>query len=135
MQHAEFGKTTAIHMFVRRSNPGAMPALLALVLAACSQAVPLAEDIEPVDADPEQATRTVAPERQGPWRMQCFVEDELVLDLPEVYRVQRETRAGGHVYVTPDGTVIRGRITAGANCVWLAAGDDPPIPDQRPGKE
>ncbi len=64
--------------------------------------------------------------------MQCYVEDELVLDVPEVYRVDRQTRAGGKVYVTADGTVIRGRITAGANCIWLSLADKPPLPEKRP---
>lgn len=71
---------------------------------------------------------------EGPWHMQCFVEDEIVLDVPEVYRTRRATQHGSWIYVTADGTVVKGRITAGANCVWLREPEGPPIPDPRPGE-
>ncbi|MEM1400296.1 MAG: hypothetical protein AAGF58_10460, partial [Pseudomonadota bacterium] len=117
----------------RRSARRLAGAVLAMIGAHCLTSCMTAETepSEPPDrskesqaAAPANAAESAANPRVGPWQMQCFVDDELVLDLPEVYRTERQTRAGGWVYTTPDGTVIRGRITAGANCVWSRVEED-----------
>lgn len=71
-------------------------------------------------------------EREGPWQVRCFVDDALVLDIPEVYRTRRGGPLASWKYITADGTVVRGRITSGANCVWQRIKKPPPVLEQSP---
>ena len=120
-------------------SPASFPLALTLLLTSACAAPGATEQ------DAAQTASVAAPDARaggtdqaplvGPWRMQCFIEDELVLDVPEVYRTRRPGRRGGWIYVTADGTVVRGRIAAGASCVWTRLSDDPPVPSARSAGE
>ena len=58
--------------------------------------------------------------RDGPWRVVCVKEDEVVFEHDDIYRVLRVdgTAPGIAGYETGDGITFRGRMGEAVNCIW-----------------
>ena len=101
-----------------------------LSLVACSGGVP---DSGSAGTIPEPAGATAAAgdrPREGPWRVLCFQDEELVFEHNQIYRVWHpEARPPHWAYETPDGLRFRGRMGTDLNCVWRRPqGQRPPPP-------
>ena len=100
--------------------PGLLP-WIALILAACAEPAP--------KADPEdQIVR-----REGPLRVTCLRDDEVVFEHDRIYRVIRSDSRGPGVatYETDTGIPFRGRMGEAVVCMWepsFQAGGPAPEP-------
>lgn len=57
--------------------------------------------------------------RQGPMRVTCYKDEEVVFEHGTIYRVFRPYgEDAGWSYETGDGLKFRGRIGENVNCVW-----------------
>lgn len=57
--------------------------------------------------------------RQGPFRVTCFHDNEIVFEHDHIYRVwQPHAQPPQWAYETADGVRFRGRMGTGLNCIW-----------------
>ncbi len=57
--------------------------------------------------------------RQGPFRVTCFHDNEIVFEHDRIYRVwQPQAQPPQWAYETADGVRFRGRMGTGINCIW-----------------
>ena len=96
-----------------------------LVLAACNASVTDLHPTENVPTVGDAAASTNGrlqveePLVDGPWRVECFQDEELVFEHNRIYRVWHpEARPPHWAYETPDGLRFRGRMGTDLNCVW-----------------
>jgi hypothetical protein len=77
---------------------------------------------ETSEGEGEAAPAATAPAerpREGPWRVECWQDEQLVFEHDRIYRVWHpEGRPPHWAYETPDGLRFRGRMGTGINCVW-----------------
>ena len=106
---------------------GSRSAILAtaLALAACNTSAPDPQPTEnaPTTADGAASTndrqQVEEPLVDGPWRVECFQDEELVFEHNRIYRVWHpEARPPHWAYETPDGLRFRGRMGTDLNCNW-----------------
>ena len=70
-------------------------------------------------ADPPEGAATAAAVRQGPLRVTCYRDEQVVFEHGTIYRVYRpDGDDAGWSYETGDGLKFRGRIGENVNCVW-----------------
>lgn len=88
-------------------------AVAAILPAACAAPPPA-----PPAGPPETAAAEERP-REGPWRVECFQDEELVFEHDRIYRVwQARARPPHWAWETDDGLRFRGRMGADLTCVW-----------------
>lgn len=98
-----------------------LPALGALNLpeepaAPAAPPPPQAEGTPP----PVQIVAPVQRVRQGPWRVVCYQEGEVVFEHNSIYRVWLADHVPPQwAYETVDGIRFRGRIGSDVNCQWI----------------
>lgn len=102
---------------------GLVAAIAGCTLAGCTTGAAQDPVMEPAAAVPVPAAvmepdsvETPAPDV---WKITCFRDDSVVLEIPRVYRIYRIVDGYGMwVYETPEGVRVQGRMGKGLTCAY-----------------
>jgi|GEM_PF-2107235 len=103
-----------------RAGPDAPPVPVATAMAAMPDAAEAQAAAPAGPAGTAPGTDAPAPvAMQGPWRVVCFQENEIVFEHDRIFRVwEPDNEPPQWVYQTEDGVRFRGRMGTDLNCIF-----------------